>query len=142
MALGESLPFSGPLSLPLESGEFGQDGWKSSQIYRRMALVPFQVFADCQPWEPGLAGLHAWTAHGDPLPLEATYRPITDSRQIKRCLGKEKNRAAKARCSVPMSFSSFSFQTMKFLWMLSGLWSHMGLALRKPADCWTRSLFS
>lgn len=33
---------------------------------------------------------------------------------------------------MPVSFSSFLFQTMKFLWTLTRLWSHMDLALREP----------
>lgn len=33
---------------------------------------------------------------------------------------------------MPMSFSRFSFQTMKFLWMLTRLQSHMDLAQREP----------
>lgn len=32
---------------------------------------------------------------------------------------------------MPVSFSSFFFQTMKFLWTLTRLWSHMDLALKE-----------
>lgn len=76
---------------------------------------------------------HACSSHGEPSLLETTYLLITDSQEIKRSVfGKGKNKAAGARCFMPMSFSSFSFQTMKFLWTLTRLWSHMDLALREP----------
>lgn len=92
----------------------------------------FRVSVSCQAWRAGLAGVHAWSDHRDPLLLKTTYLQIRDCREMKSCFGKRKNKAARARCSMPMSFSSFSFQTMKFLWTLTRLWSHMDLALREP----------
>lgn len=93
----------------------------------------FQIFACCQPWRAGLAGGHAWSVHGEILLLKTTYLWIRDSREMKRSVfGKGKNKAVRARCFMPMSFSSFSFQTMKFLWTLTRLWSHMDLALGEP----------
>lgn len=74
-----------------------------------------------------------WSDRGDPLQLKTTYLQIRGSREMKRSVwGRGKSRAAGARCFMPMSFSSFSLQTMKFLWTLTRLWSHMDLARRKP----------
>lgn len=84
---------------------------------------------------PALQGrpfwVHSWSYHGDSSLLSPLIFGSESLGRWKVLFWGGENKAAGARCFMPVSFSSFFFQTMKFLWTLTRLWSHMDLALKE-----------